>query len=456
MAMIYQSPELPKEAIDGATAMNIAVNDEVQKQRQNLLDAAREQAYLQDPTLKYVPRELAKGLIADKMDWQKAYEAGDPQGMAAAALNAQSRRERAQAIGWNPAAYGENVSLVEAAQNLANNDTRALNDIFYNLKNTGRTYTQDIADYLDQGYSIDSAKRLAGQNAEYNTQDNMNSLVDAFHMYGTDPRGAINANGLRILGQMAQAGGASPSELANFYAQMQASPKDSWNFENSLITAQNADRFARGRQVLAGQISQAQQERGFQHDADMANLRAELDVKKAAAVAQIQEQTKQMGREQAYNYALKVLVNAGYSPQEAAMMAATAVTGRAPGKTGGSGGNGSNNGNGGMKISDANTIINQWRNWNEDNPDASPEANPFNDAYEEAKATMNGYTDRPADVNNYNNVNSWAQNILEENFRRGYPLSADDLHKVISSVGGYGEQVANELEKSGALKKYGK
>jgi len=440
---------------NGTDMANGSFLEGVQKQNDDLIQAAREQAYLQDPTLNYVQRQLASGLLADKADWQKAYEAGDAQGMATAALNAQNRREQAERIGWNPAAYGSNVSLVDAAKALAQNDTRAINDIFYNLKDSGRGYTQDVADYLDQGYSIDSAKRLAGQNAQYNQQDNMNRLVDAYQMYGTDPRGAINQNGLRILGQMAQAGGASPSELANFYAQMQASPKDNWNFENSLITAQNANNFARDRQLLAGQIAQAAQERGFAHDFDLANYRANLDVNKAAAVARIQEATKQMGREQAYNFALKALTNAGYTPQEAAMMAATAVTGRPLGKTGGSGGNG--RGNGGMKISEANTIINQWRKWNEDNPD-TPEANPFNDAYEEAVATINGYTDRPADVDNYNNVYSWAQDVLEENYRRGYPLSEDDLHKVISSVGGYGEQVANELKKSGALNSdhYGK
>lgn len=323
MPMIYQPPE----AVDGTTAMNVAINDEVQKQNNDLIQAAREQAILQDPSLNYVARQFRQGLLADKMAWQRAYEAGDPQGMATAALNADSHRKQAAAAGVDVSGYGSNVSLIDAAQRFANTDTKALNDIFYNLKDTGRGYTQDVADYLDQGYSIDSAKRLAGQNAEYNTQDNMNRLVDAFHMYGKDPRGAINDNGLRILGQMAQAGGASPSELANFYAQMQASPKDSWNFENSLLTAQNAQNYALDRMDRSQQYTRENQDRAFAQQEKMARLNNDLGIQRMMAQAQIQIQSGVMSKEAGYNWIVQKLEEAGVDKQTARQYAATQLLG---------------------------------------------------------------------------------------------------------------------------------
>lgn len=233
--MAIMAGYIPQEQqwnLTGQQMMDGSFIDEVQKNQQNLREAARAEAIRQDPTLSYVQRRLASGLLGAKRDWQNAYDAGNAEGMAAAALKGESLRKQADAIGWNGNGYGADVSLLEAAQNLANNDTRAVNDVLYNLKDGNSVYTQKVADYLDKGYSIDSAKRLAGQRSAEATQGNIEQLRDAFRMYGMDERGAITPQGADLLASMALNG---QSELANFYSNMMAKPVQNWNFENDLL-----------------------------------------------------------------------------------------------------------------------------------------------------------------------------------------------------------------------------
>jgi hypothetical protein len=439
---------LQEEPQDSVTIMNNAVRNGAIQEQQNLIDRARQAAIEQDPTLSFVNRQIASGLLGAKTAWQDAFNKGDAQGMVNAQKAADSLRQQAASIGWDANGYGADVSLEQAAQNLANNDTRAINNIFYNLQDSGDLYTQGVADYLDKGYSIDSAKRLAGQNADRNTRGNINQLIDAYHMYGTDPRGAINQNGLRLLGMMAQQGGVSPSELVNFYAQMQASPKDNWNFENSLLTAQNAQNYALDRMDRSQQYTRENQERTFAQQEFMAKLNAKLGIDKMLAQVQI----GQMSREMAFNFGVNKLREVGVPEATAKQIMTAQIAGiktDAPSK--GNSNSGSKSGEGGMKISDANTIINQYRKWAEEHPDADPSANPFKDGYDEAVAAMNGYSDAPLDPDNADSVYSWATRICEENYRRGYPLNEAQLVEVISRAGGYGPQVAEDLKQKGML-----
>ena len=439
---------LQEEPQDSVTIMNNAVRNGAIQEQQNLIDRARQAAIEQDPTLSFVDRQIASGLLGAKTAWQDAFNNGDAQGMVNAQKAADSLRQQAASIGWDANGYGADVSLEQAAQNLANNDTRAINNIFYNLQDSGDLYTQGVADYLDKGYSIDSAKRLAGQNADRNTRGNINQLIDAYHMYGTDPRGAINQNGLRLLGMMAQQGGVSPSELVNFYAQMQASPKDNWNFENRLIEQENANNYALGRMDRSQQYNRENQERAFAQQEFMAKLNAKLGIDKMLAQAQI----GQVSREMAFNFGVNKLMEAGVPEASARQIMAAQIAGiktGAPSK--GNGNSSSKSGEGGMKISDANTIINQYRKWAEEHPDADPAANPFKDGYDEAVAAMNGYSEAPLDPDNADSVYSWATRICEENYRQGYPLTEEQLVKVISKPGGYGPQVAEDLKQKGML-----
>jgi hypothetical protein len=165
-----------------------------------------------------------------------------------------------------------------------------------------------------------------------------------------------------------------------------------------------------------------------------------------------QAQIGQVSREMAFNFGVNKLMEAGVPEASARQLMAAQIAGiktDAPSK--GNSNSGSKSGEGGMKISDANTIINQYRKWAEEHPDADPSANPFKDGYDEAVAAMNGYSDAPLDPDNADSVYSWATRICEENYRRGYPLNEAQLVEVISRAGGYGPQVAEDLKQKGML-----
>lgn len=226
-----------------------AMSQFTQMARQAAQEQAAQQA-AQDP-LNAIQRQIAYNLVGAKQAYKDALANGDTEGMAAAHGAADSFRNQGNAIGWNGDGYGQGVTLEQAAQNLANNDARALANIFYNQQNADDHYTMEIANLLDKGYSIDSAKRMAAQSADRLDRKNNAELIDSFATYGLDPRGVLTNNGVRILGELAQNGN---SELANFYANMYAKPVQNWGWENQLIAAANADRYARGRQVLSGEI----------------------------------------------------------------------------------------------------------------------------------------------------------------------------------------------------------
>ena len=444
--------------LDGKTLADASVQDEMleteraRKQQEAISQftqmarqAAQEQAAqqaAQDP-LNAIQRQIAFNLVGAKQAYNDALANGDTDGMAAAHGAADSFRSQGNAIGWNGDGYGQGVTLEQAAQNLANNDARALANIFYNQQNADDHYTMEIANLLDKGYSIDSAKRMAAQSADRLDRRNNAELVDAFATYGLDPRGVLTNNGVRILGSLAQNGN---SELANFYANMYAKPVQNWGWQNQLIAADNANRYATERMEKGFAQQDKARHEGFAQQAFMAQLNNKLGIDKMLAQAQLGQVT----REAAYNFGLNKLIEAGVPEEYARQLMAAQVAGI---KTGGSGkgSNGGKSGEGSMKISDANTIINQYRKWAEEHPDADPAANPFKDGYDEAVAAMNGYSEAPLDPDNADSVYTWATRICEENYRQGYPLNEEQLVKVISKAGGYGPQVAEQLRKEGKL-----
>lgn len=112
----------------------------------------------------------------------------------------------------------------------------------------------------------------------------------------------------------------------------------------------------------------------------------------------------------------------------------------AAGRSRGSGG--ADKTGGGMKRSEALAILKQAGYWDEDHP-GEEWANPLNDARDEALRTLNDYGN--VDPDDDSSAYSFGQTILEENARMGYPYTKEQLKQIIASIGGYGEQVAEDL-----------
>lgn len=361
-----QWPQTGQQIMDGSFV------DEVQKQQQNLLESARAEAIRQDPTLNFVQRQIVQGLLGAKQDWQNAYDAGDATGMANAELRGRSLREQGNAIGWDGAGYGDNVSLHEAAMNLANNDTRAVNNLLYNMKDSNDIYQQKVVEYLDKGYSIDSARRMAGQRSSENTASNLNQLRDAFRMYGMDARGAITPQGADILASLALNG---QGELANFYANMLPSPVQNWQFDNANITAANAEENALRKM--------AQQYKYGQMKAAAAQQRARED---AQWKADFNDARTQKAIAERFYYARDVM---GYSDEESKHFA---LTGKLPSsKSGGTRANGSSEEAEEAKLSSAEKkILNAIKN-NEARIESLLRAGNDEEKIEEAAQAINEY-----------------------------------------------------------------
>ncbi len=249
-----------KTLIDGSTQDQMLQEYQQYKQAQEEKAKQLEQAEFtrmaseaaRNPeVLNAVQRSIANNIVGAKMGYRDALAKGDVEAMDTANKLADGFRSQGNAIGWNGAGYGSDVSLEQAAQNLANNDARALSQTFYGMQRPADYYQDRYRMYRDRGASMDVAGEMAQADAERYHDNQLYNLLDKFQTYGKDPRGAINDNGVRLMAMLGDLGG---SEMANYITNMYAKPVQNWGWENQLIAAENADRYARGRQMLSGEI----------------------------------------------------------------------------------------------------------------------------------------------------------------------------------------------------------
>jgi len=121
-------------------------------------------------------------------------------------------------------------------------------------------------------------------------------------------------------------------------------------------------------------------------------------------------------------------------------------------RTGSSGGRSGAQQGGGLKPNEALNILKQAQIWDEDHP-GEEWANPLADARDKALVSLNDY--QRVDPDMADSVYSFGQSVLEENARQGHPYTKEQLRQIISSIGGYGPQVADDLL-SGQGAEYGR
>ena len=121
-------------------------------------------------------------------------------------------------------------------------------------------------------------------------------------------------------------------------------------------------------------------------------------------------------------------------------------------RTGSSGGRSGAQQGGGLKPNEALNILKQAQMWDEDHP-GEEWANPLADARDKALMSLNDY--QSVDPDMADSVYSFGQSVLEENARQGHPYTKEQLRQIISSIGGYGPQVADDLL-SGQGAEYGR
>ena len=121
-------------------------------------------------------------------------------------------------------------------------------------------------------------------------------------------------------------------------------------------------------------------------------------------------------------------------------------------RTGSNGGHSGAQQGGGLKPNEALNILKQAQMWDEDHP-GEEWANPLADARDKALVSLNDY--QRVDPDMADSVYSFGQSVLEENARQGHPYTKEQLRQIISSIGGYGPQVADDLL-SGQGAEYGR
>lgn len=385
--------------------------------------AQQEQA--QPQTLTQMARQKALDIINAKNLYAQGEAIGGEQGAKAMELaHAGAERARAdlQQLGFDPAQYGLNGTYEEAAQGLANNDMRTLQNVLDgDMGKTSIAHYDDMYNYLiEQGASREIAAEVAGQRARTYAIQRIKTLKDAFNMYGHDGK-VINPMGVQLLQKL----GEEEPDMANYYTQRYAGP---------------LQEYADAKQQRNMATQQANKERTMEigHKYEMENKA--VDQKNRLQLAAFNNAMADARAEK--NQAKEFEIWKAKKAWEAYI---ENKSGKSKGK----------NADAGLKTSEAVSIVKLYQDWNEKNPD-NEAANPFKDAYDEATAVLNNQQSAPSDVNDSNSVYSWATSILEENYRRGYPATPEALYQAIASVGGYGKAVADDLKKDGLLEKFGR
>lgn len=382
-------------------------------------------------TLSQMGREFGRQIVEAKKLYNQAEQIGGEQG-ASGMMYAHQAAEQARAgmkqLGIDPAAYGFDSDYETARQGLADNDTRALQNVLQGdaAESSGEYYDRIYAMLRDRGFASDVAEREAHRRAESYSSKRVRTLNEAFNMYGHNGQ-AINPLGVQILTMMAD----EDMEKAGKYFQQYAKPLDEYAY--------------------AKQRGLAEQQQGFA-EKNMAT-KHKYGIEDMQVQTQLRAQLKQLDAKIAEAQAERNFARAAslekYKAQLRMAMGGSSRSSSSGGKSSG------NADSGGMKVSEALQITKQYNEWNKEH-EGDEWQNPYADANDKAMAVLNDRRSAPEDIDNAQSVQSWAQDILEENARRNYPATADGLYQVIASVGGYGPQIAENLKAEGALDKYGR
>lgn len=398
-----------------------------------------QQAAGRQQNLTALGRNLANQLIQAKQMYAQAQAAGSQQGMDAAHAAALSIRQSAQAAGIDLDAFGANDTVQQAAQNLQDDYYHGIQNALYgSLNETSDDYYNRIYMGLRQrGYNESVSRNEAARRAGIYQAQRMSQLTDALYQYGLSPRGSINQIGTRLLAMMSD----ENANKAGYYANMFAGPKQDYAFDRQQDTAST---------------QQAYKEK------NMATKQT-YDLQQMQYKEQLNERLKQLDgqikmAELSHEYGLKAQLEAEKGQIQARLaqinganrIAVANINKSGKGKSGSSGGG---SGSGGA---DAMRAIKAYNEWKKNNPDAEDWQNPFQDAYDNAVANLNGNDPSNYDMDDKNQAYSAAQSVLEENARQNYPVTAEGLAQMISNLGGYGPQIAQEWMDDGTLYQYGK
>lgn len=378
-------------------------------------------------TLTQMARELAGQIVEAKNIYDQGAAIGGEQGMKAM-MNAHTAAERARngllQLGVDPSVYGLDSDYNTARQAVADNDTRALKNVLEGemAESSGEYYDRIYMMLRNQGFASDVAEREAQRRAASYASKRVRSLNDAFNTYGHNNT-TINPLGIQILNMMAD----EDTEKAGSYLKQYARPLDEYAYAKQRGLAEQQQGFAEKNMATKHQY-------GLEDMTAKTQLTAQL--KQLDAQIQDARDQRNFAREKsllAYKAQIQMALGGGKS---------------SAGSKGGQQ-------NGGMKVSEAIQITKQYNDWNKEH-EGEEWQNPYKDANDQALAVLNNQKSAPDDVDNAQSVYSWAQSVLEENARRGYPATADALYQVIASVGGYGQQVADDFRKDGKLNEYGR
>lgn len=237
----------------------------------------------QEPqTLTQMARKYGQDILDAKQLYAQGEAMGGDQGaqvMALAHSGAERARAGLQQLGVDPAQYGLNGTYDEAAQALANNDTRAMQNILQGemAESSGQYYDRIYKILRDQGFSRDIAESEAHRRAQSYASQRVQALNQAFNTYGHNGQ-VINPMGIQMLGMMAQ----EDTDMAKYYVGRYAGPLQEYAKANQRENAaiqhryKSEDRAADQQNRLQAMGYQAQL------NAQLKSVQAELDSKAKA------------------------------------------------------------------------------------------------------------------------------------------------------------------------------
>lgn len=195
-------------------------------------------------TLSQMGREFGRQIVEAKKLYNQAEQIGGEQG-ASGMMYAHQAAEQARAgmkqLGIDPAAYGFDSDYETARQGLADNDTRALQNVLQGdvAESSGEYYDRIYAMLRDRGFASDVAEREAHRRAESYASKRVRTLNEAFNTYGHNGQ-AINPLGVQILTMMAD----EDMEKAGKYFQQYAKPLDEYAYAKQRGLAEQQQGFA--------------------------------------------------------------------------------------------------------------------------------------------------------------------------------------------------------------------
>ena len=313
-----------------------------------------------------VRNDLRQGILSSKEAYGIAQQQGDQAGMERAQNTAEAIRQMAAANGIDLPEGGSDVTAddltlliqrdeAKRAQAAEQKEADRLNNLTpqdliqrpeINIS-PNAFYQRSYQENISNGIPEYRARRKAADAAMQYESNYMRDLSRVLDSTGINPDGSLNPAGTALLNRAILAGN---PEIAQFYANQFASPREQWGLNADFQKAAVQNQYNRMLQAQKAKAASVLQDQKYKQNWELNKQKAGLTLQTKSALAQLEHKLKGQDEQVKYQIRAQMAQNLGLNPNSSDVRRYILTGNMGGGSSGRSGGGGSSSGGDSTKI----------------------------------------------------------------------------------------------------------